>query len=250
MEQGTPENRLNGKRPKEDAMTLTACLFALFCSLLLPAGAGTYLALRTKKAAPVLLGAACFTVFQLLTRLPLLQLVLPRWAGYVLFQSEHPVWYLLLLSLSAGVFEECGRYLVMRRFLRTGGPVDAVSFGVGHGGLEAAALVGVSLAYLLFSGGYLAQPAGSLFLAGAERLFAMTAHVGFSVLVWCGVRGKRPLLLPAAVALHGALDFLAVLLARSAGAWLTELVAAVFALAVLAGSLILQKNMTNRGEIA
>ena len=58
-------------------MTLTACLFALFCSLLLPAGAGTYLALRTKKAAPVLLGAACFTVFQLLTRLPLLQLRVP-----------------------------------------------------------------------------------------------------------------------------------------------------------------------------
>ena len=154
-------------------MTLTACLFALFCSLLLPLGAGVYLALRTKRAAPVLLGAACFTVFQLLTRIPLLQFVLPKWAGYVLFESAQPVWYLLLLSLSAGVFEECGRYLVMRLFLKTGGPVDAVSFGVGHGGIEAVALVGVSLAYLLFTGGYLAQTAESLFLAGAERLFAM-----------------------------------------------------------------------------
>ena len=230
-------------------MTLTACLFALFCSLLLPLGAGAYLALRTKRAAPVLLGAACFTVFQLLTRIPLLQFVLPKWAGYVLFESAQPVWYLLLLSLSAGVFEECGRYLVMRLFLKTGGPVDAVSFGVGHGGIEAVALVGVSLAYLLFTGGYLAQTAESLFLAGAERLFAMTAHVGFSVLVWCGVRGKRLRLLPAAVVLHGALDFLAVTLARTAGARISELATAVFAAAVLAGSLSLQKNMMKRGEI-
>ena len=126
-------------------MTLLACLFALFCSLLLPLGAGTFLALRTKKAAPVLLGAACFTVFQLLTRIPLLQVVLPRSAAYALFQASHPTAYLLLLCLSAGVFEECGRALTMRLFLRTSAPADAVSFGVGHGGIEAIALVGVSM---------------------------------------------------------------------------------------------------------
>jgi uncharacterized membrane protein YhfC len=230
-------------------MTLTACLFALLCSLLLPVGAGIYLALRTKTALPVLLGAACFTVFQLFTRIPLLQFVLPRSAEYALFQTQHPTAYLLLLCLSAGVFEECGRYVTMRLLLKTGAPLDAVSFGVGHGGIEAVALVGVNMAYLLFTGGWAAQLADGFYLAGVERLLAMTAHVGLSIMVWCGVRAKKPWLLPAAVLLHGALDFIATMLSDSVNAWLVELAAALFALAVLGASLALQKEFVKKGEI-
>ena len=229
-------------------MTLLACLFALFCSLLLPLGAGAFLALRTKRAAPVLLGAACFTVFQLLTRIPLLQVVLPRSAAYALFQASHPTAYLLLLCLSAGVFEECGRALTMRLFLRTSAPADAVSFGVGHGGIEAIALVGVSMVYLLVTRSYAGQTAENFLLAGVERLIAMTAHVGLSIFVWCGVRAKKRWLLPAAVLLHGAIDFAATVLIGAAGSWPAELAAAVLALVFLGGSAALQKNMERKGE--
>lgn len=47
-----------------------------------------------------------------------------------------------MLSLTAGPFEETGRLLIMSHLLRRPRFADGVAFGLGHGGLEAAALVG------------------------------------------------------------------------------------------------------------
>lgn len=217
-------------------------MFALFAALAVPLAAGSILAIRKKAGKAVLLGAACFLTFQVLTRLPLLQVVLPQSAGFVLFQSTHPLLYLSLLALSAGVFEECGRYLTMRLFLRNSRLTDGVAFGVGHGGLEAVLLVGVNLILLPWGVGGGALSSQQLFLAGLERLLAMTAHVCWSVMVWRSLRERRVLLLPAAVLLHGLYDFLPVfLLQNGAGA-----LAAEGALALLTGALLLCSLLANR----
>ncbi len=95
-------------------------------------------------------GALVFLVSQVILRLPW-QIPLGRWV------QEHQEWlipFLLLSSLTAGLFEETGRwagyrYLLKERSLRIG-----VMFGLGHGALEAILLAGLPLAGLLVAGSW------------------------------------------------------------------------------------------------
>lgn len=174
---------------------------------------------------------------QLLTRIPLITGVLPAL----------PEWRALLgnallaaavLSVSAALFEETGRLLVMSTVMRRArrSHADGVSFGLGHGGLEAFVLVGLGLASVLAlgiavrAGQWDALTAGmsdegiaalrtqlgavsaSAAVTGAlERVFAVALHVGLSVLVLLGVVRGRPLIAwAAAMAVHGVVNFVAV----------------------------------------
>ena len=88
----------------------------LLLSMSLPLGLAFLLVFRDKRRAKaLLLGIITFLIFQVFTRIPLLQLVLPNQVWYILFTYEHPLLYLFLLSLSAGLFEEIGRYLIMKK---------------------------------------------------------------------------------------------------------------------------------------
>ncbi|WP_114560380.1 YhfC family glutamic-type intramembrane protease [Desertihabitans aurantiacus] len=203
-------------------------------------------------------GVLTFTVSQLLLRIPLLSVVEPLLAGWV---AAHPLLWLALLSLSAGVFEETARalgfrFLLRREPSRAATPLGA---GLGHGGIEAALLVGVSIAssallfWALDTGSLPAAVlppeaqqtlaaqrdataglgAGGPLAAGYERVVAMALHLALSVLVFVAVRtGRRPLVV-LAVLLHGAVNFCAVatqqLLGTSslAAVWQVELVLTV-----------------------
>jgi len=88
-------------------------------------------------------GAAAFALSQLLTRVPLVQV-----AQYFMRDALKTspvvlgVW-IAVLSLTAGLFEETARLWVFRKPLKDFRRWrDAVGFGVGHGGLESALLVG------------------------------------------------------------------------------------------------------------
>ena len=53
------------------------------------------------------------------------------------FLKTHPMWMAIYGCCAAALFEETGRYLGMRYFVRpTGNPGTAVAYGIGHGGLE------------------------------------------------------------------------------------------------------------------
>lgn len=177
-------------------------VFALGVALVLPVLVSLVLVRRYRALQPVLLGAACFILFQVLLRIPLLQFVLPRSNEYLLFQFTQPRLFLWFLSLTAGLFEETGRYVLMRRFMKDAPLSHAIAFGVGHGGMEAMLLVGLNLAV----GGYLGQlPFQSslpFVLAGAERILAMALHVCLSILVWRSLKENKPLLLALAILAH------------------------------------------------
>lgn len=193
-----------------------------------------------------LAGVLAFGVSQLVLRLPLLALVVP--------QLPDPVSGFLLsapgLSLSAGLFEETGRLVVMvlllRRFHRW---VDGLAFGLGHGGLEALVITGLTQVNNLVLGIAInagrwdalaaALPAGqaeqvrqalvttppSLFLAaGVERIGAIAFHVALSVLILWGVhRSHRLLAWVGAVLLHGATNWAAVAMVQAGvSPWLVE----------------------------
>lgn len=183
-------------------------LFALTSAVILPVAAAVFMALRYKHIRAVLMGAACFIVFQVLTRIPLLQVVLPRWTEYILFQFSRPVLYLIFLSLTAGLFEEIGRFITMRWFLKEMPLTGAVAFGVGHGGIEALLLAGINFIAIGITG---AMPINEItspqfFMGGIERIFAMTVHVCLSVMVWRSLREGKVSLLVIAVVLHTLLN--------------------------------------------
>ena len=192
-------------------------LFSLFVALVLPLGAALILSRKYSSFRPVLLGALTFIIFQVLTRIPLIQVVLPRYAWYAIFTATQPLLYLLLLSLTAGIFEELGRYIMMKRFMKDSPYLHSIGFGIGHGGIEAILLVGTpTLLMLIQQGGSIpGVPVSNFFLSGFERLFAMMAHIGLSVMVWASIRTRRPLLLPLAIGLHGLMNFSAVFLLHS-----------------------------------
>lgn len=207
-------------------------------------------------------GALAFVASQVLTRIPLMGWLASLQQPWAQWPISAPV-----ASFSAGLFEETGRLLVMlwllRRFHRW---IDGVSFGLGHGGIEAVLLVGLgqvsylSLAVMINSGqtgaldqlpaetremlltGLTASPPLDFYLAGIERIAAVGLHVGLSVLVlWGIVAGRRALAWLAAVLIHGLCNLAAVLLATSglpnatllAELALLVLVAAFWALFVL-----------------
>ncbi|SDB92548.1 Uncharacterized membrane protein YhfC [Raineyella antarctica] len=202
-------------------------------------------------------GMLAFGASQLLVRIPLMTLVVPRLPEPIAsFLLSAPI-----ASLTAGLFEETARLVVivwlLRRFHRW---VDGVAFGLGHGGLEAMVLVGLPMVNNLIiavaiNTGRLdsltaALPAEQVtllrtslvgtdpwtfLLAGVERIGAIAFHVGMSVLVLWGVhRSRRLLAWVLAVVAHAALNVSAVGLSRTgASPWLVEVVVLAWAVAAV-----------------
>ncbi|HWR22633.1 MAG TPA: YhfC family glutamic-type intramembrane protease [Feifaniaceae bacterium] len=168
---------------------------------------------KLKIAPAFFTGALAFTVSQVLLRIPLLTIL-----GQTPFMqrlSENIVLHGLFLGFTAGLFEECARFLFCKLMLKKHRRyADAVAFGFGHGGIEAVILVGVSLIssltlYIAMNNGTLASlmdgaqaaavaeqlsaltPLNAI-LGGVERIFAVMLHVAFSVMVFTGFARNRP----------------------------------------------------------
>jgi uncharacterized membrane protein YhfC len=165
--------------------------------------------------------------------------------GYLLHENaataqwlSNPVAFVVYGVLAAGVFEEVGRYLAMRMLVQrtqraSTAPVDStgLGYGIGHGGAEAW-LVGVLVQLqwivfaVLFNRGELDEHLANLsmdsvlrvhlilanlspLLAGVfavERVAAFVFQIGFSVLMWRGVRAGWRGILPLAIVLHALSD--------------------------------------------
>jgi uncharacterized membrane protein YhfC len=173
----------------------------------------------------------------------------------------------LAAGLSAGLCEELARYVTLRFVMRSPKRTwkEAIQFGAGHGGIEAmilGAIVALSLGTMVLfrfvspsSFGLDPSTAAALTTArdkffatpwfmglagGFERVFAITSHVGFSVLVMRAVARRKVGYLGAAIAGHAFLDALALWASRTVGVWATEGIVALFAAGMLALTLALR----------
>jgi len=181
-------------------------------------------------------GAIVFFVFQLATRVPAVQLIQSA-IGEQLKASPALMWtWLVILALTAGLFEEVGRYIGYRVFM---GREDktwpkAIMYGLGHGGLESIVLVGaltlVGLINLwsISSGGLSqlpedqralatqqlqainSQPGWAALLSAWERLWTVPIQVAFSVIVLQVFRRGKLIWLLWAVLGHAFVDLVAV----------------------------------------
>ncbi len=181
-------------------------------------------------------GAVIFFLFQLITRVPAVlviqQLIQPQLAAS---RTLLLIW-LIVLVLTAGIFEEVGRYIGYRWFMGRKDKtwVKSVMFGLGHGGLESILLVGGTGLLTLISllalpnlnpaslppeqraaiAQQLAQmnalPVWTPLIGAYERLWTVPIQVAFSVMVLQVFRRGSLVWLWLAILAHALVDFVAV----------------------------------------
>lgn len=211
------------------AASITA-LFAIFYPIVLAITLSKRLRVDAHYAG---FGALIFFLFQIITRIPLVQVVGGALAPQLKSSQLVLMLWLVTLALTAGLFEEIGRYAgyrwLMRREQKTW--EKAVMYGVGHGGLESILLVGLSLvgtiaisivflfvpltilpaaqrAPLMQQYAALAAAPGWYPLLGLwERLWTLPVHIGLSVVVLQVFQRGRLRWLWWAVLAHAVVDF-------------------------------------------
>lgn len=170
--------------------------------------------------------------------------------------------YGLYGGLAAAVFEETGRLLAMKVFLKKQlEEKNALMYGIGHGGAEAILIVGLSYisnivtAFMINTGalekslGMLDEtmtgtvvesvsalwtlPASQFYLAGLERVFAIGLQISFSLLMYYAVKDGKRSLLAAVYGLHFAVDFVTVVAANYVDVIWVEVLLAIMTIGIV-----------------
>ena len=183
--------------------------------------------------------------------------------------------FVLYGIVMAGVFEECGRHIVLKYIMKKNRtPENAVLYGIGHGGIEILAVIlPLIITYLviavMFSKGNVeealtalkiteetaaaALPSvqaaaafdyGMMAMNVLERLLAMLGHIGLTVIVFYGVHSAEKGYLPLAILLHMLMDLFAALYQRGAAPlWSVEVWVAVWVMIILFLAVKLYRKM-------
>jgi uncharacterized membrane protein YhfC len=181
-------------------------------------------------------GALIFLLSQLLTRIPAVQVIQIAIAPQLEASQTLLITWIAVLSLTAGLFEEVGRYLGYRWLMKreTKSWRKAIMYGLGHGGLESMLLIAglslvglVSLLAIAATGldaipleqqetvrqsleAVSALPDWSPLLGAWERLWVVPIHVAFSVLVLDVFHQNRLIWLWIAILAHTLLNFVSI----------------------------------------
>ncbi len=212
-----------------------SALFAIFYPLVLVIILSKHLKVDPHYAG---YGALIFFLFQIITRIPLVQVLGGVLAPTLKASSVALLLWLIALSLTAGLFEEVGRYVGYRWLMRKEQKTweKALMYGAGHGGIESILLVGLSLGFSVLVGlvllvvpgnvlpaslqtqlgaqyASIAHQPGWLPLLGLwERLWTLPVHLALSVVVvQMFLRGQRRWLW-FAIGAHALVDFVSVAL--------------------------------------
>ncbi|MDR0707753.1 MAG: YhfC family intramembrane metalloprotease [Treponema sp.] len=182
-------------------------------------------------ALPLLAGSLAFVLFVL---------ILERSAHGVVLGAfnlqEKPFIYMVYGALMAGVFEETARFISFNALKKKYNSIGAaLSYGIGHGGVEAILLAGAAmihnivLSVMINSGSVEAVAAGLtgetllqvnaqitalttiepyvFLISGIERICAIGIHMALSTLVFYAVSCKgKSWLYPLAILLHAIVD--------------------------------------------
>lgn len=215
----------------------------LFISLILPIIAATVWKIKNKDKKILsawLIGAAGFFVMQILIRMPILNFIAAS-DKYTLFMTNHYALFCIALAFTAALFEVVGRYAAAKLMRKNLTFERAAAAGLGHGGIEAIIIVGLTYinnliyAVMINTGNFdsiVEQSAAAgvdtsvlltvkevlvdtntlyFFLAGYERLLTMSGHLALSLIVCYFVSRKKDMLgIAICTAAHFILDFVSI----------------------------------------
>lgn len=246
--------------------TMAGMVFSLCVSILFPIVLVILVHKKTHAAVGTFfIGAAAFFIFAMTLEQVLHRIVFTL-CGDTLSGN---IWlYGLYGGLAAGLFEEAGRYIAMSRFMKRRLDLpNALMYGVGHGGIEAILIVGLTsvsnllTSVLINNGGIETSlnlldeatraatvtqlsalwtvPAYQFFLGGVERILAIILQISLSVIVYFAVKNGKKGYWLLAVGLHALVDFIAVVAANFLELALVEVLIAVLTagMAVLAAAI-------------
>lgn len=182
----------------------------------IPLGYLIYLIVNKRENIKFYFGGVCaFVISQMILRIPILTYVLPNMSWYITMETLYPIIYSLFLGITAGLFEETARFIGFKSILKGKRNVtweSGVAFGMGHGGIEAMLLVGAGmvneLIKIINSSAALDSriTAGSVLMSGFERVFAISFHVGATLIVLYGIKVALKRYLVLAILIHGIVD--------------------------------------------
>lgn len=252
--------------------TMIGIVFSLCVSVGLPLLLIVFVHKKTKaSAATFFIGAATFFIFAL-TLEQILHSIVFRVFGEALSGN---IWlYGLYGGLAAGLFEEIGRYVAMRYFMkRRLNLPNALMYGVGHGGIEAMLIVGLTsvnnliTSFMINSGGIESTlgmldeatraatveqlsalwtlPSYQFFLGGVERIFAIALQIALSVIVYQAVKSEKIGYLLLSIAIHAFVDFVAVVTVNYLDVALVEVLVGVLAAGTAALAVYLCRRKNN-----
>jgi uncharacterized membrane protein YhfC len=248
-------------------MTISAVILRVI-NIVLMVGIPVFLAMKLYRRGvsgfrPIWIGAAGFLLSQV-GHIPFNQFVMMPILGEngITPGVQSGVSVLILgaaVGLSAGVFEETTRYLILKFWLKKdAGELLPVKYGAGHGGIEAVLaglLALLALVQVLVLGGegalagfdpeqapliqsqmetYWAIPWQQALLGAWERISAMSFHIGASILIYKSIHEKNILWYFVALAGHTVLDAYAVIFVSRLDLVLLEAILFVFAAGWLA----------------
>lgn len=231
------------------AVSIAGMILTLVISIGVPVA--LFILIHKKKGAGIscfFLGASVFFVAAVLLEQVLHMIVLTV-TGDVITGN---IWlYGLYGGLAAALFEETGRFVAMKYLMKKKlNTANALMYGAGHGGFEAILIVGLTYlnnvltSIMINMGGLEAglnmldeetknatveslsalwmTPANLFYLAGIERIFAITIQIALSVLMYLGVQYGKGLCIAGAYGLHFLVDFITVIMSDRIGAAGTE----------------------------
>ena len=196
-------------------VTILCICITVLITLVGPIAALIIYALRNRKQGIVsawFMGAAGFFVTQMLVRTTILS-VLSMQNWYVSFVENNYVIYALILAFTAGLFEFAGRFAVAKIMEKNLTYKRGLAAGLGHGGIEAMLIVGMTyVSNLLYVGminsgmfdivveqtaalgadttalyqvqdALLNTTAATFLLGGYERILTIICHVALTLIV-------------------------------------------------------------------
>lgn len=253
-------------------LTITVLAVAALLGLLLPLSLMAYFKKKYNASYKAfLLGALTFIVFVIILEQNAHKLILTGPLGEII--AANSFLYAFYGGLMAGLFEELGRYLIMRFFMakELDNEANALMFGVGHGGVEVIFILVLSfINYIIYAvminNGSINELMAALssdaqaqlqiitynllysspfsYLLGLfERISAIIAHIAMSYMVFKAVKDHKPAYLGLAILAHALLDGLSVIIsAYLANFWLVELLIFIMVLMIV----FVSKKLANK----
>lgn len=237
--------------------TLIAVIVTFLISTILPIAAWIVYGVKNKGKGTFtawLIGAAGFFVMQMVIRIPIMNTIAIT-EGFQSFVANHYVQYCFVMAFTAGLFELIGRYVVAKLLAKKLTYEKGFAAGLGHGGIEAIVLIGISyISNIIYIGminseafdGILEQTAAlgvdttsllaikdalintnsTIFLlAGYERILTMILHVALSLVVCYFVSKKQDIKgLFICLVSHWMVDFIAPLINGMATEYLGNII--------------------------
>lgn len=240
--------------------SMIAIIITLFITLIAPVIVWIIYGVKNKGKGvwkALALGAAGFVLLQMIIRMPILNIVslIP---GFGTFVAEYYVVYCLILAITAALFEVVARFGVAKILQKKINYEQGVAAGLGHGGIEAILIVGMTyinnlLYAIMINSGTFAQtieavaatdttgmaeaqllaiqaslveaPSYLFYLAGYERVLTVIFHTAMSLLV-CYLVYKKKAVLGVSIAFmaHFLVDFIAPLINGLATPYLGEVI--------------------------